>query len=116
MIESISLIDIQDLEFSYFDLNGNVYTFSITKNKIKLLNDNELEVYLLCNETNISSNSEIFFILKENNNKFSFRTNYFANSSTYTNLNYQKDKSTSTKKLFNVSFKQDTLELILTLK
>lgn len=102
---------IKDINFTYYDENGYIYTFSINKNKKELLPNGELEAFMLCNETNTSANGEIFLRLKVIDDELFFRTDYFANSTEFIKLTLDEKASSSEYKIYSIDFGKDTFEL-----
>ena len=104
----LDLEKIKKIKFSYFDSNGYFYPFEMIEDSSKFEN-NQLKCYMYCKSTNLSANGEVFLYLKAENDKLSFRTNYFANSKEFTKLIKNSDDELS----YKVNFGKDYLELDL---
>ncbi|WP_428024047.1 hypothetical protein [Arcobacter sp.] len=99
----VNLQDIKKIDFSYFDSNGYIYPFEMIENSLELKN-NELKCYMYCKVTNLSTNGEVFLYLKVQDDELYFRTNYFANSTEYTKLSKNSEKSLSYKAIFGKDY------------
>ena len=109
----ISLENLKAIKFDYYDENGYIYNFVMLENRTEKISENEYRFYLICENTNVSANGEIFFNIKLEDKQLSFRTDYFANSFDYVNIKEDEEKSTSSNKIYSVTFGSDILELEL---
>lgn len=105
--------NIEDVEFSYFDENGYIYSFNVNENKKKLLSNGEFETYMICNETNSTANGEVSLKLKVEKDSLSFKTDYFANNFDFIKLNQDLEKTTINMKVYSIKFNKDIFELKL---
>lgn len=107
----INLKDIKEIKFSYFDVNEYVYDFTMLENRKEIICENEYRFYLICLNTNVSANGEVFLNLKNKEGKLYFRTDYFANSFDDILLNENVEKAKDKSQTFFVDFGEDLLEL-----
>ncbi len=107
----INLKNIKSIKFSYFDENDYVYDFIMLENRNEMISQNEYRFYLICLNTNVSANGEIFLNLKTIENNLYFRTDYFANSFDDILLKENLDKAKEKSQTFFVDFGNDLLEL-----
>lgn len=106
----INLEKIKEIRFDYFDENEYVYNFEMLKNRTEKISDNEYRFYLICKNTNVSANGEVFLDLKVEDKEVTFKTDYFANSFDYIKLQ-KEEKSTESNSFYSVCFGNDTLEI-----
>lgn len=107
----INLKNIKEIKFSYFDENEYVYDFTMLENRNEIISQNEYRFYLICLNTNVSANGEIFLNLKIKEDKLYFRTDYFANSFDDILLKENIEKAKDKSQTFFVEFDNDLLEL-----
>jgi len=81
------------------------------KDRVEKIADDEYQFFLVCENTNVSANGEIFLNLKVQENTLTFRTDYFANSFDYIALSKDIENSDENKNIFTVSFGEDIFEL-----
>ncbi|MFA9373626.1 MAG: hypothetical protein ACERKK_05645 [Poseidonibacter sp.] len=106
----INLENIKEIKFSYYDVNKYVYDFIMLENRKEKISQNEYRFYLICLNTNVSANGEVFLNLKIKDDKLYFRTDYFANSFDDILLN-KKEKTSNASDTFFVDFGEDLLEI-----
>lgn len=107
----INLEKIKEVKFNYYDENQYIYNFEMLKDRISKISENEYRFYLICKNTNVSANGEIFLNLKIEDDTLTFRTDYFANSFEYIKLKKNLEKSNQTNEFFTVDFGKDLFEL-----
>lgn len=107
----INLENIKAIKFDYYDENEYIYNFEMLEGRTSKISENEYRFYLICKNTNVSANGEIFVNLKVEDNTLTFRTDYFANSFDYITLKKDEEKSSETNVFYNVSFSNDIFEL-----
>ena len=107
----INLEKVKEIRFDYFDENSYIYNFEMLENRTEKISDSEYSFYLICKNTNVSANGEVFLDLKVEESEVRFKTDYFANSFEYIKLQKEEEKSTESNSFYSVCFGNDTLEI-----
>lgn len=107
----LNLEKIKEVKFNYYDENEYIYNFIMLENRTEKISDDEYRFYLICENTNVSANGEVFLDLKVKANEVTFKTDYFANSFDYNKLQKVEEKSTESNSFYSVCFGNDTLEI-----
>ena len=109
----LKLEKIKEVKFNYYDENEYIYNFKMLEDRTEKISNDEYRFYLVCENTNVSANGEVFVNIKLQDNNLSFRTDYFANSFDYISLEKNEENSKELNDTFTVSFGQDIFELKL---